>query len=141
MKLVVVLCMVAAALARSHHHHRQKQDTWTKIGQSYFRVIEEQVNWEAAKLNCERFSGQFMIAGSIVGETVGHLAYDTSDEIHQFLKTAHEEGQSKSKLSKHSKFLSTLGTYHFQTDAPICIQSWAISGLILVLNCSSLMEE
>ena len=97
MKLVVVLCMVASALARSHHHHRQKQDAWTKIGRSYFHVSDDSAIWEDAKSACEGFSGEVTVAGSVVGQAVGHLAFDKSEKIHQFLKTETEARGSKSR--------------------------------------------
>ena len=100
MKIFVVLCMVTVGLA-TRLHHRENLDTWTKIGDSYFKVFDGPSDWDTAQSNCEDVSGSINIGDEIVKRATGHLAYDKNCKIHAFLKAQFEE-DSTCKLQKHS---------------------------------------
>ena len=105
MRIFVVLCMVTLAFARKLPH-RQNVKIWTKIGHSYFKVFSFPTDWQNAKLDCENVHGTVKINDEKVDAAVSHLAYDNTEEIHDFLMAALEEN-SKSKLRRHSTFTCT----------------------------------
>merc|ERR1711931_603667 len=67
--------------------------SWTRIGESYFKVFADTFDWDTAKELCAGFSGKVKVAGEVAGDTTGHLAYDTNDEIHRFLTAAMSGGE------------------------------------------------
>ena len=97
MKIFVVLCLVTVALARPHH--RQNVNSWTKVGRSYVKVFDDAIDWFKAHATCEnQVYGSVHIDDEKVDAAVGHLAYDKTEEMHQFLVAAVGEDPATRKL-------------------------------------------
>jgi len=86
--------MVTLAFAR-RLHYRQNVNIWTKIGHSYFKVFDFPTDWQTAKSNCENVDGTVKINDEKVDAAVSHLAYDKTDELHDFLMAALEDNPEK----------------------------------------------
>jgi len=116
MKIFVVLCMVTVGLA-TRLHHRENLDTWTKIGDSYFKVFDGPSDWDTAQSNCEDVSGSINIGDEIVKRATGHLAYDKNDEIHAFLKAEFEEDSTYIWLGAHDRDVE--GEWNWGDGTPV----------------------
>ena len=60
-------------------------DGWTNVGNSFIKVFTDHRSWDAASAKCRSETADFQIDGVTVGTGSGHLVYEKTEEIYEFM--------------------------------------------------------